>query len=130
MREGTFTQTVNRLVRQAGGYAWKVSDRFTAGVPDAWYSGPASDLWVEYKWEPKLPKKVIRPKLTRQQKSWLNARHTEGRSVAVVVASPEGSVVLEDTAWNEGVARPDVLLSRNDLVEVILEKIGVAKCLA
>lgn len=98
MRESEYTRAVNKgLPKEV--YTWKVSDRFTAGVPDSWYSGDKGDLWIEYKFAQKIPKKV-KPKLSALQAKWLNGRSAQGRSVAVIVGSPAGAVVLEDGAWN------------------------------
>lgn len=92
-------------------YHWKVSDRFTNGVPDAYYSSKKGDLWVEYKYYPKLPK-TITPKLTKLQKDWLISRHEEGRRVAVIIGSPTECAVYE----NPTLTTP-VRMSREDLIE-------------
>lgn len=103
MRESTYTRSVNRLLPRTV-YALKLALRFTAGVPDSWYSGPGGDVWVEYKWYPRMPQ-VLRltsgkdPKVSRLQQDWLTERHKEGRTVAVVVGSSQGSVILPGLDW-------------------------------
>lgn len=95
MNESKFIQRIHRRL-PATIYAVKFADRFTAGIPDCWYSGSAGDLWVEYKyWTPGKTK----PRLSKLQELWLNARHTEGRNVAVIVGSSAGGLVLRNKEW-------------------------------
>ena len=85
MNESGYTRKITKLLR-ADVYAWKISDRFTAGVPDAYYSGPTRDIWVEYKHIPKPPKTTQQSAaLSDLQKKWLRERMGQGRNVAVVV---------------------------------------------
>lgn len=85
MNESGYTRKIGRLLR-TDVYTWKISDRFTAGVPDAYYSGPAQDLWVEYKHIAKPPKSTKQsPALSALQEKWLRDRMEEGRNVAVIV---------------------------------------------
>jgi len=85
MNESGYTRKISKLLRRDV-YAWKISDRFTAGVPDAYYSGPATDLWVEYKHIPKPPKTTNQcPALSSLQQKWLRERMEQGRNVAVIV---------------------------------------------
>lgn len=98
-------------------YSWKISDRFTAGVPDSYYSGrePGGvDLWVEAKFYNKLPKTIDliggkHPKISKLQQQWLEDRHNEGRRVAVVVGSPHGSVVFPALEWQTPLSREEFL---------------------
>jgi hypothetical protein len=85
MNESGYTRKIGKLLR-SGVYTWKISDRFTAGIPDAYYSGAVSDIWVEYKFIPKPPKTTKqRPALSAMQEKWLRERMEEGRNVAVIV---------------------------------------------
>lgn len=117
MRESTYTRSIKRLL-PASVYAWKINDRFTAGIPDSYYSA-VSDLWVEYKWAKSIPASHG-PKLSALQRHWLNARSTEGRHVAVIVGSPAGAMLFEDGAWNTAQPRPSCLLSPRDVVAWIV----------
>lgn len=76
------------------------SNSFTAGIPDHWYSGNKSDLWVEYKFLRKLPK-IIDPLdlLSPLQADWLETRHREGRHIAVIIASPHGALIYDGLSW-------------------------------
>jgi len=125
MNESTFTRNVNRcLPKQI--YVWKVSDRFTAGIPDSWYSG-RNDLWVEWKFAKTMPKSVL-PKLSALQKKWLNNRYSQGRNVAVIVGSPAGSLVFTNGEWNNK-KNSDCLLNKHELVEWLVQQIeGMSGC--
>ena len=121
MQEAGFTAAVLKKVREAGAYAWKVSDRFNAGVPDCWISGPKGDLWVEVKFVKQFPKRAtVRPDLSALQRKWLEDRHDEGRQVAVVVGSPEGVVIYPKLDWVSPVTR-EAAVSRKQLIAWILD---------
>ena len=77
---------------------------YRGGTADVWYSGNLDDLWVEYKWIAKLPKKALirlERELSPLQQRWLKGRHDEGRNVAVILGTPEGAWVFEGAAWME-----------------------------
>jgi len=99
MHESTFTRAINKKLPTEI-YVWKVNARYAPGVPDCWYSGPTGDLWIEWKYLPKMPKRH-KPKLSALQSKWLNSRYDEGRNVAVLVGSPEGVAIYEDKAWDD-----------------------------
>lgn len=94
-------------------YAYKVNDRITAGIPDVWLSGEAGDLWMELKYDNKLPVRVpIDPKdtnryLSLRQQDWLQSRYAEGRNVCVVIGSPEGHVVFPGVSWMYPITREE-----------------------
>lgn len=82
-------------------YKEKMNNPFRSGTPDVWYSGSKGDLWIEYKYEPTVPKtREISPRLSPAQAMWLDCRCAEGRNVAVVVGTPKGGVIFVDYAWN------------------------------
>ena len=91
------------------------------GVPDVWYSGKKKDLWLEYKFIPKIPSKpetLITPALSQLQLAWLEDRHAEGRNVGVVVGSPKGGVVMLNKSWECGISSANFcksLMSRKEL---------------
>jgi hypothetical protein len=113
MIESGFTQSIHKKLPKHI-YVWKISDRLTGGVPDAYYSSAKRDCWIEYKYVQKLPKNV-KPALSPLQTAWLNARHDEGRNVYVVVGSPEGCILYRDKEWNsskpstEAVSKPEMI---------------------
>ncbi len=86
----------------------KMSSSYTSGTADDYYSGDKADMWCEYKFLPKTPLRAIvwlanpadkKPGLSRLQQEWLNGRHAEGRTVAVVVGCPDGGIILRDQEW-------------------------------
>jgi len=94
MNEHSYIKAIHRLL-PASVYKWKINDNFHGGVADAYYSGNGGDLWIEYKYLSRPPKRldtVIKTCLTDQQLHWLQARQSEGRSVALVVGitAPDG----------------------------------------
>lgn len=100
--ESTFIASIHKLVPPAV-YRVKMNNPYTAGIPDVWYSGTGGDLWVEYKWVPKLPSKAdVDPLklLSALQVLWLDQRRQEGRHVAVIIGSPIGCRILTDGTWH------------------------------
>jgi hypothetical protein len=104
---------------------WSIHDSFTGGVPDVWYSGCDGDLWIEYKYFPRIPRKPIdltsgkQPKLSRLQQHWLNRKLTHGRSVCVVVGFPDGGVILIDGEWMEPFDPNELMKTNDEIADVI-----------
>ena len=76
---------------------WKINDPYTGGKPDAYYCGPANDLWIEYKFIPALPKRPttnINIGLSALQIDWLRCLTGFKRPVWVVVGAPKQAVIL------------------------------------
>jgi len=99
--ETTFIAAVNKHIPKSV-YRMKNNNQYTGGIADVWYSGRDNDLWVEYKYLPKLPTRVnvdVMRMLSPLQQAWLRDRRMEGRNVAVIVGCPEGGVVLTDRQW-------------------------------
>jgi hypothetical protein len=127
--ENTFIASVhkhlplkNKLHRE------KMNNPYSSGTADVWYSGDAGDLWIEYKFLPRLPQRgVVDPTklLTALQLQWLNGRYDEGRNVAVVIGCPTGGVLLRDRLW--GCELPSsqfasLIRSRDDLAEWVVSQ--------
>lgn len=101
----------------ASTYKLKLALPYNAdGVADSWYSDN-NDIWIEWKWIPKLPVRVplslvdgADPWLTKAQQEWLEARYSQGRTVGVIAGSPEGGLVLPDLEWKEPIPRSRMLL--------------------
>ena len=80
-------------------YRMKTNNPYVAGIPDCYYSGSAADLWVEYKFVPKVPVRAdIAVTCSPLQIAWLEGRAKEGRTVAVIIGCPDGGVILEIAA--------------------------------
>mgnify|MGYP000698029575 CR=1 FL=1 len=103
MNEHGFVQAIHRRLSNDV-YAWKINARFARGIPDAWYSGPGGDVWVEYKFLPSHPKRASQIGLSANQRHWLDQRYKEGRNLAVIVGTPEGAFLLTDGHWGEPLA--------------------------
>lgn len=117
--ETTFYQSIHRLLPKEI-HREKMCNPFLAGTPDVWYSAPGADMWVEYKWIPKIPRSsVIALGLTPRQSLWLNSRHQEGRNVAVVVGCPAGAAIFTGGAW-------DMILDTEQVTSMLVTRHEVA----
>ena len=78
----------------------KMNNPYRSGTADVWYSAKKNDLWIEYKFLPRVPQRgVVTPALSEIQKLWLAGRYEEGRNVGVIVGCPAGGVILRDLEW-------------------------------
>ena len=114
-------------------YHEKNHNTYRGGTADCWYSGDAGDLWVEYKYVPKLPKRTefLIPDLSALQARWLGNRLDEGRNVAVILGTPKGGVIFRDREWLVGVSLaklPERLLSVKQVAEWIKSQTGNSRC--
>ncbi len=120
--ENTFIGAVHKHLPPAV-YRMKNHNRYVAGVVDVWYSGNRADLWVEYKFIPRVPKRGdVHPGklLSALQLEWLVGRHQEGRSVAVVIGCPNGGVILCDPdEWSAD-------LTASEYTQRLLERKAIA----
>jgi hypothetical protein len=124
--ENTFRQGVHKYLPSELHHE-KMCNPYSSGTPDDWYSGNRGDLWVEYKYLPKVPLRaeVVPEKLLSPlQLRWLNGRYTEGRLVAVVIGCPEGGVILRDQEWMHSYTAQmfrDRLVPRRDIAQWITQ---------
>lgn len=99
--ENSYRQAVHKHL-PASVYHVKMNNPYAAGIPDDWYSGAGGDLWCEYKFLPALPQRAnidVAKLLSPLQFKWLTDRYVEGRSVAVIIGSPAGGIVLQNLEW-------------------------------
>lgn len=109
--ENNYIRSVNKLLPPKLHFE-KTNNPFRRGMADLWYSGLMSDLWTEYKWIEYLPNSTsISPALSPMQRRWLNARHSEGRVVSVILGTRDGGVIYTDLDWNNAFPT-DVLRAR------------------
>lgn len=106
----------------------KNHNQYNGGIADCWYSGPAGDLWIEYKFVvlPKRDNTLIVPDLSALQVDWLSSRSKEGRRVGVIIGCKEGGVWLPDLAWVNPLTTVEfckLMMPRSDLAEVIAKLI-------
>jgi hypothetical protein len=129
LNEHSFTSGIHRRFNKkkpVDCHAWKINDNFQGGVPDAYYDGPHSDLWIEYKFA-KIPKRLtteVTPDLSEQQKIWCERRYQNGGNVWIVIGTTEGAYIVPHDKWLLGT--PDIrshLISPAQLVDNILAAI-------
>lgn len=105
----------------------KMSNPYSAGTADSWYSGKRADLWVEWKFIvlPKRDSTPVRIELSPLQEHWLAGRMREGRNVAVIVGCKDGGVIFRGGAWNEQWSTHDfasIIQPREQLARFIMEQ--------
>jgi len=122
MTESGFTSSIKAKL-PSHIYSWKINCKYANGIPDSWYSGLVSDLWVEYKYLKKLPKKGVLPNLSALQEKWLNDRHFEGRNVAVIVGSPDGCLIYTNLEWTKRKALSN-LVTKQDVISFITNSVS------
>lgn len=126
--ETVFSVAVNRKL-PATIYRMKNNNPFIGGIPDFWYSAVNDDLWVEYKYIPRIPQRgVVSPAklLSALQTQWLNGRYTEGRKVAVIIGCPSGGVVLTERKWEQDLSAQQfnsLVFSKTQLAEWISSQV-------
>lgn len=113
-------------------YHEKNNNPYIGGTPDVFYSGDKGDLWVEYKFLPKIPKRTeVLPDLSDLQKRWLGNRYDEGRNVAVVCGTPDGGVIYRDRAWLVPLSPDEFrekLVSNTVVADWIYSEVGDQQC--
>lgn len=126
--ETTFYRSVHKRLA-ADTYFEKMNNPYRGGTPDVWYSGEAADLWVEYKWLPRVPVRAsVKVDLSEKQRLWLDNRYEEGRNVSVILGCKEGGVILTHMEWAEDVDADlfNALLQSRDEIAQWIE--GVVLC--
>ena len=122
--ETSFTQGVHKHLPPSL-HREKMHNPYSSGTADVWYSGAKADLWIEYKFIPKIPVRdhtPVVPDCSALQIKWLHDRYQEGRNVAVIVGSPSGGIVLRDLQWERGCSASEfrkVMLTRKQLADWI-----------
>jgi hypothetical protein len=116
MTETNYWSTLRKAI--AGRiYTWKINAAYERGVPDWYGSGAHQDLWVENKRiisDNKQPPLVLdltdrKKYLNVNQQLWLEARHAEGRHVAVIVFSKVGHVYLPGLSYQKKLTRQEFI---------------------
>lgn len=93
--------------------AWKLAVMFKSGIPDAYYAGPQSALWIEYKKVTSLPKRentVIVPDLSKNQEATLQGLYANGIPTWVVLyAEKERTYLIFHYPWEwKGAVRSEL----------------------
>jgi hypothetical protein len=114
MNEHSFIQSIHRKLSRSL-YVWKINAAFQNGVPDAYYSGTARDLWVEYKYG-------TSHELSKLQQHWLAERSKEGRTCWLVWGkSPTEVAVFSGAVYPTRCRFDDVeVITKAQLIQDIL----------
>ena len=131
--ENTFREGVHRHLKGKPIHHEKMSNPYSSGTADDWYSGKgqgSSDLWIEYKYIPRQPQRgsvKIAKLFSALQLKWLSDRHREGRNIAVIIGCPSGGLILRDLDWELESVTVEYftarLRSRTELAEWISEQV-------
>ncbi len=109
-------------------YCEKMSNPYRRGTPDCYYSGSTGGLWSEHKYLRSIPKTVDVTRITTPlQQQWLEGRHREGRSVSMLIFTPDGGVLLHGLSWQLTYSREEfkaMEVSMNQLAELIVAFCG------
>lgn len=69
---------------------------YRGGMPDVYYEGDRAILWAEYKYIPKIPKKLCLAKyLTPLQNRWLRRAYQNNIQVAVIAGVEDGVFIAQ-----------------------------------
>ena len=113
-------------------YHEKTSNPYKYGIADVWYSGYKADLWIEYKFIPKIPRSSeILPDCSLHQLKWLAGRYDEGRNVAVVLGVPKGGVIYRDKRWEQPLdhlALTALVIPELAIAQWIIDQVGADTC--
>ena len=107
----------------------KMHNPYRGGTADVWYSGMRGDLWVEFKWIPKLFDNVdvVVPDLSKLQLDWLISRKLEGRNVGVAVGYPSGLLYSDEiTEWINGIPTTSQF-TRREFSQLLKEVVGACQ---
>lgn len=123
--EASFVRSVNKYIPKEV-YHVGMANPYVGGIPDRYYDGNRGDLWVEYKFIPKITG-VVLPKLSALQTAWLNRAHDNGRNVAVIVGCPDGGKLYQNKMWQLPVKKKIfeiTLMTRRELAEWIIKQVA------
>lgn len=105
-------------------YRVKLNTPYTGGIPDCYYSGDKSELWIEYKYIATLPVRTpTKPDLSGLQKHWLRGRHAEGRNVAVIVGHERDGIILRVDRMEDDITAAgfwEHMMSQRDIAKWIM----------
>ncbi len=123
MTEAQYTQTIIKgLPRKI--YSWKIMNMMQNGVPDCYFSGNKNDLWIEVKYVtvPKRDTTLITPNLSALQIKWITERQQEGRNVAVLIGSKQGSCILTGDIIISGIYKHQLCLTHKEVRQWITKQ--------
>lgn len=106
MRERQLIAAVNRRIPKSIHHqSMTFGSRSCNGVPDRYYDGPKSDLWVEYKQLDAMPRsEIVIGAYTALQLQWMERRWRHGGNVVGIVGLPNRTAVVQTDPeqWRRG----------------------------
>jgi hypothetical protein len=110
--ETTFVSSVHKYIPKREIHKEGMANPYRGGTPDNYYDatpwlGPESmkpevqDLWVEYKFKPKIGLKLdlcnqaSKPALSSLQMKWIRRRYSAGKNMWVICGFPEGGIIMK-----------------------------------
>tara|TARA_B100000401_G_C52680497_1_gene659433 strand:+ start:398 stop:835 length:438 start_codon:yes stop_codon:yes gene_type:complete len=101
MNEHSFVKSVHRKLDKSV-YVWKIADRYSGGVPDAMYAGPAGILFIEYKYIklPKRPTTIIKTGLSPLQEQWITQMQQWKHPTWLVIGAEKSCLILNKLTKN------------------------------
>ena len=106
--ESVFRSNVNRQLRDVFKQSNVGSMMALSGVPDQYYDGPISDLWVEYKFNPVVPRSgIVIGNYSALQLHWMKRRYENAGdcpNVVGIVGLPKGQACIQfnPNQWKNG----------------------------
>lgn len=100
---------------------WKIHDTFAGGVPDAFYLGERSSLWVEYKYVKALPKRdttLIKTCLTELQKQWLDDLERCNQPCALVIGCEKQAIIRVKGQWHQDLTQDEFVANSVDRMQI------------
>ncbi len=120
MNESSYILAIKQRL-PASVLVWKIHDRFTVGVPDLYLAASGEkSLWVEAKYLQKPPVRAFTPRLSAEQRRWLNKHHEYQHKVMIIIGSPGGSTVVTPKTWGCKKVAPGNL-DYDATIKIILE---------
>ncbi len=119
--EATFVHYINSPI-DTGIYTQSMYTPYSNGTPDCYYEAPDKHLWIEYKYEKKMPGIYrLNKQVSALQAQWLNRAYDNGQNVVVVAGFGKTDVVVfSDKSWNREHTRQSLesyTITRKDFIE-------------
>lgn len=138
--ETVFISSVHTHILKTEIHKEGMANPYRRGTPDNYYDAapwhgpesmkpPTQDLWVEYKFKPKVGLKLdlrdqaSRPKLSSLQMKWVRRRYNNGKNAWVICGFPEGGVIMRTPEeWSR-------VWTRTELEAAMISRREVAACI-
>ena len=92
MNEHSFIRSIHTKI-SSDVFVWKIADKYQGGVPDTFYSGLFGYMFIEYKYQPTLPKRLtslVKLDLSQLQRAWLTRAQSHNHLAYIVLGSEAG----------------------------------------